>query len=68
MSSDGNLLLDSIEDVDIDDSGRFKYILIKIWPLNDEKTFKYIVRGYKWAGYHGKISLSFMICFVLYLL
>ena len=62
----GNPLLDSVEDVDIDESGRFKYILVKVWPLDDEKTFKYIVRGYKWAEYHGKFSLSFKVfCLIL---
>ncbi|XP_071802690.1 14 kDa phosphohistidine phosphatase-like [Asterias amurensis] len=51
----GNPLLDSVEDVDIDESGTFKYILVKVWPLDDEKTFKYIVRGYN-LEYHADIQ------------
>ncbi|XP_022085067.1 14 kDa phosphohistidine phosphatase-like isoform X2 [Acanthaster planci] len=47
--------LDAVEDVDIHDSGKFKYILIKIWPEGDESNYKHIVRGYKWAGYHADI-------------
>ena len=46
--------LDEVEDVDIDDNGRFKYVLIKLYHPNYEENYKYIVRGYKWAGFHGK--------------
>ena len=45
--------LDGINDVDIDSTGRFKYILIKLRNKNQEKT---IVRGYAWAEYHGKMK------------
>ena len=48
--------LTSIEEVDIDKSGRFKYILIKVYAGS---TSKLIVRGYDWAEYHG------MYCSVL---
>lgn len=44
--------LAAIEDVDIDGSGRFKYVLIK---CSVGERSKFIVRGYKWAEYHGKI-------------
>jgi len=45
--------LDEVEDVDIDANGRFKYVLIKLYHPDSEENYKYIVRGYKWAGYHG---------------
>jgi hypothetical protein len=41
--------MNSIDDVRID-SGRFKYILIKVSKNGEEK---YVVRGYAWAEYHG---------------
>jgi len=42
--------LDQIPNVEIDANGRFKYILIKLKKSDEEK---YIVRGFKWAEYHG---------------
>mgnify|MGYP000123688926 FL=1 len=42
--------IDDLPDVDIDSNGRFKYILIKV--IDDDKS-KFLVRGYKWAAYHG---------------
>ncbi|GAB6025101.1 14 kDa phosphohistidine phosphatase [Chamberlinius hualienensis] len=52
-SSSKYSVLDSVADVDID-TGRFKYILIR---LKDKQTnaIKKIVRGYTWAGYHVDI-------------
>ncbi|KAK2193892.1 hypothetical protein NP493_6g03034 [Ridgeia piscesae] len=47
--------LDEVEDVDIDANGRFKYVLIKLYHPDSEENYKYIVRGYKWAGYHADI-------------
>ena len=44
--------MEDIPDVDID-TGKFKYILIKVWQQDDESKSKFIVRGYTWAGYHG---------------
>jgi len=44
--------LDAVPDVDIDEDGRFKYVLIKC-HLEDQE--KYIVRGYKWAGFHADV-------------
>ncbi|KAI7684943.1 14 kDa phosphohistidine phosphatase [Sarcoptes scabiei] len=44
--------LADIEDVEIDDFGRFKYILIKA-SLNDQH--KFLVRGFAWASYHADI-------------
>lgn len=45
--------MDKIADVDIDASGRFKYILIKIVEKSS-KNSKLIVRGYSRCNYHGK--------------
>lgn len=49
--------LDAIPVVDIDDAGRFKYILIKVYgPEKSDGTepSKLIVRGYKRAQWHGR--------------
>ena len=45
--------MNSIDDVRID-SGRFKYILIKVSKYGEEK---YVVRGYAWAEYHGNFLI-----------
>lgn len=44
--------MDSIQEVDIESDGVFKYILIKLTDRasTHERT---VVRGYKWAEYHG---------------
>merc|ERR1711915_1137048 len=49
--------LDLIESVDIDASGRFKYILIKVHDSNQEgkEVSKFIVRGYDSCEYHADI-------------
>lgn len=48
--------LDQVIEADID-TGRFKYILIKVHhsPEGSQETTKFIVRGYKWAGFHADI-------------
>ena len=50
--------LPQIPDVDIDSDGVFKYVLIRVHavppsgaPAGESKE---IVRGYKWAEYHGE--------------
>jgi hypothetical protein len=43
--------MEEIANVDID-SGKFKYVLIKIMDAKNNKE-KYIIRGYSWAGFHG---------------
>lgn len=43
-----------IPNVDIDASGKFKYILINVKDP-ETKAEKYIVRGYKSCGYHADI-------------
>lgn len=50
--------LDAVADVDIDDHGRFKYVLIKVY-YGEKDEFKYIVRGYSWAEYHSKYCIRF---------
>lgn len=47
--------LDTVPSVDIDESGRFKYILVKI--MHDDQH-KYIVRGYGRAAYHGEVDMT----------
>lgn len=52
--------LDAIPVVDIDNEGRFKYILIKVYgPEKSDGTepSKLIVRGYKRAEWHGKNTI-----------
>ena len=39
--------------VDIDASGTFYYVLIKLFSSTDSDKFTYIIRGHSWAGYHG---------------
>ena len=47
-----NPLLESIEDVLIDESGRFKYILCKIYQDGCKDDHKLIVRGSSLAEFH----------------
>lgn len=42
--------LSDIPSVEIDPSGRYKYILIKLRQNDHEK---FVVRGHAWADYHG---------------
>ena len=44
--------LSSIEEVDIDESGKFKYILIRVTAGSKSKL---IVRGFDWAEFHGNL-------------
>ncbi|KAJ8038480.1 14 kDa phosphohistidine phosphatase [Holothuria leucospilota] len=48
--------IDSIPLVDIDPSGRFKYVLIKAKSGSREKMF---VRGFSWGSYHADIYEDF---------
>ncbi|XP_053203086.1 14 kDa phosphohistidine phosphatase-like isoform X2 [Panonychus citri] len=45
--------MDSIKEVDIDERGKFKYILITV--KDDSGGEKLIVRGYRDCGYHADI-------------
>lgn len=47
--------LEKIPDVEIDNKGRYKYILIKVADQNDSSNHsKYVVRGGCAFEYHGK--------------
>ena len=46
----------SVNEVDIDESGKFKYILIRIFAGS---ASKFIVRGYDWAEFHGMYRVLF---------
>jgi len=56
--------LSKVQDVDIDSSGRFKYILIKLFSKNDPakspstESFKYVVRGHADCPYHGSLDID----------
>ena len=52
-----NPRLKLVSDVEIDKSGKFKYILIKVHDPDKEREFKHIVRGTAKAAYHGKSCL-----------
>ncbi|KAK3731651.1 hypothetical protein QZH41_020051 [Actinostola sp. cb2023] len=47
--------LEAVPDVQIDDKGVFKYILIKVKDSNDDSVCKYVVRGYSRADFHADI-------------
>ena len=42
-----------VSNVHIDSNGCFKYVLIRIHKEGSASEF--IVRGYSWAAYHGKL-------------
>jgi len=50
-----NPKLDAVEDVEIDDGGRFKYILCKIYEADKSDSCKLIVRGSQRAEFHSDI-------------
>lgn len=50
-----NPKLVAINDVEIDKSGKYKYILIKVHDPDKDREFKFIVRGTSKAGYHGEL-------------
>lgn len=55
-------LLDKVVDVDIDDHGRFKYILINVQD-DTNKNSKQIIRGYARAQWHGKfVTYNYISC------
>lgn len=53
--SSSDARLEAVPQVDLDEQGRFKYILIKLYAKDhkSDNSFKYLVRGYGWAGFHG---------------
>ena len=48
-----NSKLKSVEDIVIDKSGKFKYILMKVHDPDKDREFKHIVRGHSKAHFHG---------------
>lgn len=64
--------LEAVPLVDIDDEGRFKYILIKVYGKEQSdgtEPNKLIVRGYKRAQWHGnKESFIYSYIFNVYAL
>lgn len=61
--------LEAVPLVDIDDLGRFKYILIKVYgkeKADGSEPSKLIVRGYKRAKWHGKYFKFYFIWFYLF--
>ena len=55
MAEGRSTALSAVPDVEIDANGRFKYILIKVIDNSGDGAYKYIVRGFDWADYHGKL-------------
>ena len=53
----GNPKLNAIDDVVIDESGKFKYILCKVYDSEKPEENKHIVRGTSRAEFHGEILL-----------
>uniref|UniRef100_A0A2S2NDQ5 Sex-regulated protein janus-A n=1 Tax=Schizaphis graminum TaxID=13262 RepID=A0A2S2NDQ5_SCHGA len=55
--------LEKIPDVDIDDKGRYKYILIKVTDQNDSSNqSKYVVRGGQRFDFHADVYDNFKKC------
>lgn len=46
-----------MNDVEIDKSGKFKYILVKVHDPDVDREFKHIVRGVSKAEYHGECDV-----------
>ncbi|XP_073242925.1 14 kDa phosphohistidine phosphatase-like [Porites lutea] len=55
MAEGTSTKLESVADVEIDATGRFKYILIKVIDDSGGGVYKYVVRGFDWADYHADI-------------
>jgi len=49
-----NPRLESIPEVIIDNNGKFKYILCKIYVNENAAEFKHVVRGMARSEFHGK--------------
>lgn len=48
-------VLEKISDVNIENKGRYKYILVKVTDQNDSSNIsKYVVRGGRAFEFHGK--------------
>ena len=51
--------LEAIPDVEIDEDGVFKYVLITVADSKDESLQKLVVRGNREAEYHADIYEAF---------
>ena len=51
--------LEAVADVEIDDDGVFKYVLITVADSKDENIQKLVVRGNREAEYHADIYEAF---------
>lgn len=62
--------LKQVPEVDIDPSGKFKYILVKIYGQDSKDSpelSKTVVRGYKDCGYHCEYYIiNFNLIVVMY--
>ena len=47
--------MDSVAEVEIDEEGKFKYILVKVWEEGREEAARVIVRGTAEAEFHPDI-------------
>ena len=49
--------MEAVDEVEIDKEGKFKYILVKVWPstANEEDPGRLIVRGTVEAEFHPDI-------------
>ena len=56
-----NPKLEAVYDILIDDGGRFKYILCKVYDPETPEDSKIIVRGMKTADFHCMICIMFNI-------
>ena len=59
-----NPKLKAIQDVEIERSGKFKYILIKVHDPSKEREFKHIVRGNSKAAFHGKTMIVIFLTMI----
>lgn len=60
--------LEAVPLVDIDNEGRFKYILIKVYgreQADGTEPTKLIVRGYKRAEWHGNFKIQINLSYSL---
>lgn len=55
VGSSKNPKLKAVRDVEIDKSGTYKYILLKIHDPDKDREFKHVVRGSSKAAYHADI-------------
>ena len=59
--------MEAVDEVEIDKEGKFKYILVKVWPAtaNEEDPGRLIVRGTAEAEFHPDIMAKVKLFVVL---